>query len=321
MTSIIDTVAALTYLRDRDALEAAFCRAIFELSEADSLAVWRIAAEDGGLQWHRRLRLPEKNETAAPISWINAPLLWQECHITRRFIKTPATETELARLIFPLGDSRRVAGLLEIKRPRLVNPAQAQLVDGLVQVYLNHLSLLDYGARDELTGLLNRRMFNEYFRQVSVGHHAEAAIAVIDIDHFKRINDQFGHPYGDEVLVLLGRMIEQHFSRWEGIFRFGGEEFVIILSGASLDAAAETLEAFRATVYATRFPTVGEVTVSIGFAAVRPTDNGSAAFGRADQALYVAKRSGRNQVQCFDTLADFGVLEEAHETGGEAEFF
>jgi diguanylate cyclase (GGDEF)-like protein len=321
MTDLIDTVAELTHLRDRDALEITFGAAIFELAAASSLSVWRAIPDGDAVRLRQRLRLPHEAGTEADMTLHDAPAAWRECHAKRRLVKTAPEADGMTRQVFPLCDDRRVAGLLEIRAPAGFEAPQAHLVEGLVRVYRNHLSLLDYGARDELTGMLNRRMFNGFFNQINTDCHLHAAIAVVDIDFFKRINDQFGHPYGDEVLVLMARLIEQCFAGWEGLFRFGGEEFVLILTETAPDEAFVAVDYFRAAVSAAYFPQVGQVTVSIGFSMIRPGDTGADAFGRADQALYVAKHSGRNQVQSFEALIENGTIEAAKPQRGGFELF
>jgi diguanylate cyclase (GGDEF)-like protein len=324
MTNLIDTVAELTHLRDRDALELTFGNAIFELASAASLSVWRTIQDGPAVRLRRRLSLPgapAADQPPADMSLGDAPAAWRECYARRCLVKTASEGDGLTRQVFPLCDDRRVTGLLEIRAPSGLEAPQAHLVEGLVRVYRNHMSLLDYGARDELTGMLNRRMFNGFFNQVNTDCQLHAAIAVVDIDFFKRINDQFGHPYGDEVLVLMARLIEQSFPGWEGLFRFGGEEFVLIMTETALDEAWVALECFRSTVSTATFPQIGQVTVSIGFSMIRPGDTGADAFGRADQALYVAKHSGRDQVQNFEALIETGTITEAKLQGGAFELF
>jgi len=128
-------------------------------------------------------------------------------------------------------------------------------------------------------------------------------LAVLDVDFFKRVNDRFGHPCGDEVLVLLARLMRASFRESDRLFRCGGEEFVAILEPTEAQYVGGILERFRAAVEAYAFPLVGRVTVSIGYTRVAPRDNGLTAFGRADEALYAAKRQGRNQVVCYEDLA------------------
>ena len=119
---------------------------------------------------------------------------------------------------------------------------------GLLKIYRSHLGILENTDTDELTGLSNRRPFDEAFRRLAnspppksrahtrrngapIRRRRGAELAVVDIDFFKRINDSFGHPYGDEVLVLLARIMRNCFRDSDRMFRFGGEEFVIILAG------------------------------------------------------------------------------------------
>jgi diguanylate cyclase (GGDEF)-like protein len=89
-------------------------------------------------------------------------------------------------------------------------------------------------------------------------------LAIIDIDNFKSVNDNFGHLYGDEILIQLAQIIRSSFRDEDLKFRFGGEEFVILLKASSIEACKHTLERFRQNVASQDFPTVGQVTVSIG---------------------------------------------------------
>ncbi len=320
MTELIDTVAELTHLRDHDALEASLARAIFELAGAARLSVWRAMGGGEGRWLRERLTLPRGHKPGEEILLAHAPPEWRECYAAQRYIWGPAAAA-MTRHVFPLCNDREVTGLLEVLRPSPLQKLQEHLVDGLVRVYRNHLGLLDYGARDELTGLLNRRTFNAFFKQNGAGSGIQTAIAVADIDFFKRINDQFGHPYGDEVLILLSRLIAESFPGRDGLFRFGGEEFVVMLSDASQEEALVALDCFRAAVQEAVFPQVGQVTVSIGFSMILPGDTGACAFGRADEALYVAKHRGRNQVQCYELLVEDGSIARAKQAGGEMELF
>jgi len=211
--------------------------------------------------------------------------------------------------------------VLDLVLPRRLNVPQMSVVTGLMRVYGNHVGLLEYGHRDELTGLLNRRTFNTLFKEVAADSEARAIIAVADIDFFKRINDEFGHLYGDEVLILMARLLEASFAERDELFRFGGEEFLVLLRQESLETAWRALETFRVNVVEALFPQVGRVTVSIGFAAVQLGDTGAVAFGRADEALYVAKQRGRNQVQCHEWLVMEGSLAGEKRTGGQVELF
>ncbi len=210
-------------------------------------------------------------------------------------------------------------------------------MEGVLSVYRNFQNLLDYSERDSLTGLLNRKTFDERFsRMVSSNAQAEGQavdddqrqnnpdakeqwLAVVDIDHFKRVNDTFGHLYGDEVLILVANILRSSFRTQDRIFRFGGEEFVILLRSTTLDDARKIFERFRTNVEGYDFPQVGRVTASLGFSSIKK-QTPVTILGHADQALYFAKSNGRNMVCYYDELVSDGKLqaEVSHES---VEFF
>lgn len=214
---------------------------------------------------------------------------------------------------------------LEVTQSRAFTQHQRDVIMGVFLVYQNYQSLLDYSERDALTGLLNRKTFEEqYARQAgSAADEGTGAsrqwLAVIDIDYFKSVNDRFGHLYGDEVLILVANLLRSQFRSQDRIFRFGGEEFVVLLRCVTLAQTRQVLERLRAAIQAHAFPQIGHITVSIGCAA---TQQGSSveALGRADQALYYAKEHGRNQVCFYDDLRTSGAL-QARVTHDEVELF
>ncbi len=131
---------------------------------------------------------------------------------------------------------------------------------------------------------------------------------VLDIDHFKRVNDTYGHLIGDEVLLLVARLMRSCFRYSDQLYRFGGEEFVILMRCDGDADALRVLERLRGIFESHRFPQVGHITVSIGVTQVFHNDIPSEAFGRADEAVYHAKSHGRNQVQSYQQLVAQGAL-------------
>lgn len=154
--------------------------------------------------------------------------------------------------------------------------------------------------RDPLTGLANRLGLEEAFAMSS---HATATrcLAVADVDHFKRFNDEHGHGVGDRVLSAIGRGLEQAFGD-HLVARYGGEEFAVLITGASLTSAAAMLDAARAALADRRFrdretgAALRRITLSAGVVAVRLGESLAAALARADDLLYAAKADGRDRV-------------------------
>ena len=164
--------------------------------------------------------------------------------------------------------------------------------------------LREMSALDSLTGLPNRRHFLSRLEQESARIHRldghRAAVLMLDSDHFKRINDAYGHAAGDQVLAHLARLMKDELRKVDTVGRVGGEEFAIILPGADLvsaEAFAERLRKRIASNPSNQEGTVVPITVSIGVASMDTTDSKAAdALVRADRALYRAKAEGRNRV-------------------------
>jgi diguanylate cyclase len=163
-------------------------------------------------------------------------------------------------------------------------------------------------STDALTGIPNRRAFDVKLRR-AVGNaaadpSAPFALLMLDVDHFKRFNDEHGHKTGDQVLRLVARLIADNVKGRDTAARFGGEEFAVLLAGADLTAAmtvarqmCERLAGQRLVKRGTGH-SVGQITMSIGVAAFEPGEKGTTLIERADAALYEAKRTGRNRVCC-----------------------
>jgi diguanylate cyclase len=160
---------------------------------------------------------------------------------------------------------------------------------------------------DPLTGLLNRRGMTESLRRAMETARETGmplSVALLDIDHFKQINDQWGHAIGDEVLRYMGSFLTHCLKNAEGSFscRFGGEEFVLVLPGMALATACKALESIRAALArqvmrrASDGARLGKVSFSAGLAQMRPGDCVEALIDRADSAVYTAKRAGRDRV-------------------------
>jgi diguanylate cyclase (GGDEF)-like protein len=159
-----------------------------------------------------------------------------------------------------------------------------------------------YIGRDSLTRLLNHAAYNERLRiEVSRARRdgGRLSVALVDLDHFKAVNDTHGHPAGDRVLRRLARLMQERFRQTDAIARVGGEEFAVILPGADqLNALAlmeEMRKSFQEVVHSSEF---GEfrVTLSSGVAELNPMSTAETLHDAADKALYRAKREGRNRV-------------------------
>ncbi len=152
---------------------------------------------------------------------------------------------------------------------------------------------------DRLTGAWNRLRFEEAARDEmnrSQRYGVAVSLAVLDMDHFKRINDRFGHPVGDRVLRQLVALCRQHMRITDSITRWGGEEFILLAPHTSLNQLQVLMERLRQHLADSPMPDVGQVSASIGVAEYREEESLEAWIERADRALYLAKHQGRNRV-------------------------
>lgn len=243
----------------------------------------------------------------------------------------------LRRLWLPIWFGDKADTCLEIVHAHRFTPESVHTISGIVSVYRNFQNLLDYSERDSLTGLLNRKTFDDQLARMLHGADAEALLpeqlerrrhgaeekqwlAVVDVDHFKTVNDRFGHLYGDEVLILIANLLQTSFRSQDRVFRFGGEEFVVLLRSTTLENARKIIDRFRTNVESHTFPQVGQVTVSVGFTSISAADSPVVTLGHADQALYFAKANGRNRACYYEELVAGGLLQTIA-TNDTAEFF
>jgi diguanylate cyclase (GGDEF)-like protein len=160
-------------------------------------------------------------------------------------------------------------------------------------------SLVEEASTDVLTGLLNRRRAMELLmHEVRRAHRYRRDLSIIlcDIDHFKEINDAFGHPTGDQVLRLFATLAAGRIRGIDLLARTGGEEFMIIATETSGKGAADLAERLRVAVESASFGIDRTVTASFGVSQLRPGESFAALMQRADERLYRAKRRGRNHV-------------------------
>lgn len=208
-------------------------------------------------------------------------------------------------LIFDISENVKPRRLLIIKGK--VSDDEQALLKGLLQVYERLVILLDSKERDNLTHLHNRQtmdiilnqVFEYYQRNDASIDEKHSWVALLDIDHFKDVNDTFGHLYGDEVLIIFSNLMEKTFRHSDFIFRYGGEEFIVIINRLSKADVKMVLERFRKVVEAHSF-SFGSITVSIGYTFVNPKVSQRVLLEYADSALYAAKQNGRNRIEYND---------------------
>ena len=236
-------------------------------------------------------------------------------HLTRQF---PAAEHLPMLSLSSAGETQAVLRMFRAgASDYLVKPFIAEELLARVQVHLQlrrhmkHLeemnrNLYDKAVNDSLTGLRNKRFFQEAFEEMfarTLRSKSDISCLFFDLDYFKKVNDTCGHAFGDYVLQAIGQLVKANIRVGDLAARFGGEEFVVVLPYTGREQALAAAEKIRSTVEAYHFSDQGRhwpVTVSIGVSSLVADHPPSAdsLLQLADQALYLAKGGGRNRVEC-----------------------
>ncbi|MFG6447238.1 GGDEF domain-containing protein [Roseateles sp. BYS180W] len=331
MSEVVEHLAVLTGFRDRDVMDATLVSSLADMLAPQSVAAYRVLGEHSDQRWVTRacMNAGQTIVSAQELRLEELPPVADFPH--RQMCLESGQENFLQQddrhiALFPLASEQQVVGVLEITSAEPLGEQARRTVAAVLRIYRNFMGLLDYSERDTLTGLLNRKTFDTVFlkqlqqrqplmqdetvgRRHTVGE-VRGYLGVVDIDHFKSINDRFGHLIGDEVLLLLARLMSSTFRYHDQVYRFGGEEFVVLMRCKSAQDAEQAFERFRAATQAFPFPQVGELTVSVGYTEIRDMDSPTQALQRADAAVYYAKEHGRNQVCNHAQLLVLGHLKD-----------
>jgi diguanylate cyclase (GGDEF)-like protein len=228
------------------------------------------------------------------------------------------TNQDWIEQIQQLSDDKRVVSMFDVSsfspKAFLVSIKQSQtrtivVFTDVTNMIIEKKNILAKVYFDELTNAYNRTYFNEQIVKEIARYHRYGdpfSCIILDIDHFKKLNDEYGHQVGDKVLVEISKTIRGILRITDTFARWGGEEFVIILSNTKLVGAQKVANKLRLAIQNHKFKDALKATCSFGVAEFTGSDTTKSLFKRADEALYRAKQSGRNQVQTSNTE----ILEE-----------
>ncbi|MHA7816879.1 MAG: GGDEF domain-containing protein [Pseudohaliea sp.] len=339
---VLQHIVELSSITDTRVLDRRFLDSVCALLPVD-YALLCVFTPRGNMTWVRRYREPKSGTYQT--CWQQQPLSSEQLALIDRAKQAPegahraAPQGRELAAFSHHGERGRAVTLL-LQYPASVDEARLAGFAAFLRTYFNFRAFMDASQRDPLTGLLNRRYFDDCIHRaleviaeekspkVVEARRRSADIrssrywlAILDIDHFKRFNDAYGHLYGDEILLLFARIMEQTFREADLLFRFGGEEFVVLMENASAEEALAALERFRCAVEAYRFPQGERVTVSSGVTEALGECSATTLLGRADEALYYAKDHGRNRTVIYEELLASGERAGPARAAGSAELF
>lgn len=228
--------------------------------------------------------------------------LQRACELERQaFRELSQVQLSLERATLEAREARRHSDLVTAKNRQLAE-AHTELERRANELETLHAQLREQAERDPLTGVHNRRYLARELERLTRDRKAgRMSLAVLDVDHFKTINDRFGHAAGDQVLIRIARLLCDHLRESDSIIRSGGEEFIILMPRTDAKAATACCERIRRAVNTELWSSVADglsVTTSLGVATTEDPNDLEAVIRIADQRLYEAKRTGRDRVVC-----------------------
>lgn len=321
---LLRSLAKLIEKPEIKALQVSLVQTLQQLVEAESIALFDIRTlkqvdSDRADDFLISVGIDDTfDDDDVPLILLREEPQFMECYRSQEVVIAPVGSGGSLRFIHPILGMKGVTGFLVIEAAEHVERDQemAAIFLGFIR---NYILLLNDNQRDHLTGLLNRKSFDDKVMKMilSLGsvNKRDAdkvcyCLAVLDIDHFKRVNDTYGHLMGDEVLLHFSQCMNETFRDYDLLFRVGGEEFVVVLRNVDAGRAHAVMERFRRVVETHYFPQVGQITASIGVTFIGPHDLPGRVMDRADQALYYVKEHGRNQVAFYEQLVEQGKLSQ-----------
>lgn len=293
--------------------ERAFDKITALVQSIFKVPICAVSLVDRERQWFKSILGLVVRETPRSISFCthtikaDEPLIVQDAREDCRFRDNPLVLGEphirsYAGVPLQTPDGYNVGSLCAIDIvPREFAAAEIAILNSFAALVVDELELRRIAERDHLTGALTRRGFTELLKKEiarSYRHNRDSVLVLMDIDHFKSVNDRFGHPAGDEVLKAVSGACVQQLRADDVLGRLGGEEFGILLTETDGLGGFSAAEKFRRTVECLRVPVGGgiSVTASFGLASLSPgVCTPEDWVSEADKALYAAKRQGRNR--------------------------
>jgi len=344
-SKILQSVIEITKQRDLDSLEYSLVATLAELIPATSISILKTVNENATASAEEVVHLTIDNESDDPYSWSKGVTVVMTDKYFNDCMKKPQItcykhKDGFSRHLFPVNDDSQVIGCLVIDSNVGLAP-HMNLIEGFAKIYENYMLVFNESEKDKLTGLYNRRTFdnkllklfksqqhrNEQYRNTAFApdrrhseHDACAWLILTDIDHFKRVNDTYGHVFGDEVLLTISQKMKSCFRHSDLLFRIGGEEFLILLEPVTQKTAESLIDRFRRTIAEHEFSQIGTVTVSAGYARITEKDYPPAVLEYADKALYYAKDHGRNCSYNYEALVEQGKISQPKK-GGAVDLF
>ncbi|MBL4583911.1 MAG: GGDEF domain-containing protein [Pseudomonadales bacterium] len=316
-TDLLGHIAGLTSLRDVDLLELSLLKSVYTIVNPIEVSLVTI---DNQNSIHKKVDYASgRHGTVCKKVTAEEDFLGACEQLDNSTLEycTVSAATDLLS-VFMLSHNRLVSHYVTIRSVVGASKNQSQQILGMLQIYRNFKQLLQESKTDELTGLSNRKTFDSTLRKIhesimpayeecsddkrlidQVEHYW---LAMIDIDKFKIINDTLGHLIGDEVLVRVSQSLQASIRSEDMLFRYGGDEFALIVRSPDMKTTQMVLERIRLSVEAIKIPSAGDLSISLGCVKSSVDVFHLTLIEHADKALYNSKNTGRNRTSFYEDI-------------------
>jgi len=338
----VDSLAEVTSHSDKEVIERSLLQTLIDLTPTSEYRIYRVLPNTNekivlALMAYAKNNIIDTlgNEIKTKdfqeefLSAINTALGSHSLQIVNK-----SENNDQIHIIYPAIDKNNDSFAVLIQSCDDIDFEHHNLVHGLLKVYANYLTLIEKSRRDKLTQLLNRETLESEITRILIRNNSPENnilqipedmsenskriaknstywLGLLDIDFFKNINDTYGHLYGDEILILVARLLSENIRDHDFAYRFGGEEFVIILLSADFQSAKEAYERIRIKINKHAYANVEGLSVSIGISQINNQSGPTEVLEEADKALYYAKDNGRNQSHFYDLLIESNLIENS----------
>jgi len=349
----VNSLAEVTQHEDRDIIERSLLQTLIEFVPTADHWLYRIVSHSA--ETSIALIAYTKNNTVDTLDYeikerklpqifldsINKSIETQSVQIINKTEKS-----DCYHFIYPAMNKKNEVFAVLIQSNKNLEFENQSLIHGLLKVYSNYLQLIDKTKRDKLTNLLNRETLDSEITRILIRNNTNNNtvlksapedisdkrktisettywLGLLDIDYFKNVNDSYGHLYGDDILILVARLMEKSIRDYDLLFRYGGEEFVLLIVADGMALAEKSFNRIRKEINSHHYAELDKLTVSIGVTQIGQQVDPANVIDHADKALYHAKEHGRNQVQIYEALIESGTISEQEDDfdAGEISFF
>lgn len=328
---LLNIIKQLTRKNDINLLFNEFIEVVEQTFQLDNLSVYHIfkkRTKSNSIKKNEYVAIIHKDVKKKQVQLEEDENLIKCFH--SQIVVTVETENNLENIyFFPIVVNNEVVNIIKFKAINF-EKEDLNIITHLIDILSNQVILIRSKDYDNLTTLLNRQAFNRvinsiYFKKSDKTlynlNNGYKFLAIIDIDYFKSINDLYGHMIGDETLVLFSLIMKNSFRYDDLLFRYGGEEFIILLKDIENKSVFKVLERLRVNVESYEFPQVEKVTVSCGVTKIDSSSNPATIIDRADKALYYAKDHGRNKIFRYEELVEKELITKVSDKTSDITFF